>query len=49
MPGRASEGCIRLRDADIITLKEKYAYVGMPVIIKGENEGLLPFEARLEQ
>jgi hypothetical protein len=21
----------------------------MPVIIKGENEGLLPFEARLEQ
>ena len=49
VPGRASEGCIRLRDADIITLKEKYAYVGMPVIIKGENEGLLPFEARLEQ
>ena len=49
VPGRASEGCIRLRDADIITLKEKYAYVGMPVIIKAENEGLLPFEARLEQ
>ena len=49
VPGRASEGCIRLRDTDIITLKEKYAYVGMPVIIKGENEGLLPFEARLEQ
>ena len=49
VPGRASEGCIRLRDADIITLKEKYAYVGMPVIIKAENQGLLPFEARLEQ
>ena len=49
VPGRASEGCIRLRDADIITLKEKYAYVGMPVIIKAENDGLLPFEARLKE
>ena len=46
VPGRASEGCIRLRDADIITLKEKYAYVGMPVIIKAENEGLYPWEKK---
>lgn len=38
VPGRASEGCIRLRDADIIDLKEKYAYVGMPVIVKAEGE-----------
>ena len=44
VPGRASEGCIRLRDTDIITLKENYAYVGMPVIIKAENEGLYPWE-----
>ena len=44
VPGRASEGCIRLRDADIITLKENYAYVGMPVIIKAEDQGPLPFE-----
>ena len=44
VPGRASEGCIRLRDADIITLKEKYAYVGMPVIIKAEEQGNLSFE-----
>ncbi len=44
VPGRASEGCIRLLDKDIITLKENYARVGMPVIIKGEDEGLLPFE-----
>ena len=44
VPGRASEGCIRLLDEDIITVKEKYAYVGMPVIIKGENQGPLPFE-----
>lgn len=38
VPGRASEGCIRLRDSDIIDLKEKYAYVGMPVIVKAEGE-----------
>ncbi|MBR6431269.1 MAG: L,D-transpeptidase, partial [Muribaculaceae bacterium] len=44
VPGRASEGCIRLRDADIITLKENYAYVGMPVYIKAEGEGLYPWE-----
>lgn len=44
VPGRASEGCIRLRDTDIITLKENYAYVGMPVYIKAENQGLYPWE-----
>lgn len=44
VPGRASEGCIRLRDADIITLKQKYAYVGMPVYIKAEGQGLYPWE-----
>ena len=48
VPGRASEGCIRLRDEDIITLKEKYAYVGMPVIIKGENDGLYPWESHIK-
>ena len=44
VPGRDSEGCIRLKDADIITLKENYARVGMPVIIKAEEQGPLPFE-----
>ena len=44
VPGRDSEGCIRLLDKDIITLKEKYAKVGMKVIIKTEEQGLLPFE-----
>ena len=44
VPGRASEGCIRLLDKDIIQLKEKYARVGMPVIIKAEDQGPLPFE-----
>jgi len=46
VPGRASEGCIRLRDADIITLKENYARVGMPVIIKQEEQGLKSFEIK---
>lgn len=49
VPGRASEGCIRLLDADIITLKEKYAYVGMPVIIKAENEDLYPWEKNIQK
>lgn len=38
VPGRASEGCIRLLDKDIITLKEHFAYVGMPVTVQGENQ-----------
>ena len=46
VPGRASEGCIRLLDKDIITLKERYARVGMPVIVKGEDQGLFPFEKK---
>ena len=44
VPGRASEGCVRLLDKDIIQLKEKYAREGMPVIIKAEDQGPLPFE-----
>lgn len=47
VPGRASEGCIRLRDAEIIDLKENYAYVGMPVTIRPEGAAPLPFEQRL--
>ena len=46
VPGRASEGCIRLHDPDIITLKEQYARVGMPVIIKQEDQGLKSFEKK---
>lgn len=33
VPGRGSEGCIRLRDADLDELKNQYAFVGMKVII----------------
>lgn len=46
VPGRASEGCIRLRDKDIIDLKQRYAYVGMPVIILDEETSTLPFEEK---
>ncbi len=46
VPGRASEGCIRLLDEDIITLHDKYAYVGMNVIIKHEGEGLYNWEKK---
>lgn len=44
VPGRDSEGCIRLRDSDLLLFKDGYAYVGMPVIIKSEDEGPLSFE-----
>ena len=37
VPGRGSEGCIRLRDDDLDILKEKYAFVGMKVIILKDN------------
>ena len=37
VPGRGSEGCIRLRDDDLDILKENYAFVGMKVIILKDN------------
>ena len=47
VPGRASEGCIRLRDNDIITLKEHFAYVGMPVTVQAEDQDPSPWETRV--
>lgn len=44
VPGRASEGCIRLKDDDIRDLKENYARVGMKVYIKAETVGDHDFE-----
>lgn len=44
VPGRASEGCIRLHDADIVDLTEHYAFLGMKVVIKAEEMDDLPFE-----
>ena len=46
VPGRASEGCIRLLDTDIITLKEHFAYVGMPVTVQAEEQAPYPWEMR---
>ena len=46
VPGRASEGCIRLLDEDIIDLYKNYAFVGMKVVIKAEDVDDLPFEKR---
>ena len=44
VPGRYSRGCIRMHDADLIKFKEEYAFVGMKVFIKHEDEGLRRFE-----
>lgn len=46
VPGRASEGCIRLRDNDIKELRETYAFVGMKVYIKSEDCDDFPFEIK---
>lgn len=46
MPGRDSEGCIRLTDSGIDHFKQHYAFVGMKVVVKGEDEGRLPFETK---
>ena len=46
VPGRASEGCIRLKDTDIITLHDLFARVNMKVIIKDEKVDDLPFEIK---
>lgn len=49
VPGRDSEGCIRLRDADIKDLKERFVKVGMSVTIKGASQGKLDFEKEAER
>lgn len=49
VPGRDSEGCIRLRDADIITLHDNYIAVGTKVVVKPINKGKLPFELKAEK
>lgn len=46
VPGRASEGCIRLHNDDLDILKERYAFKDMKVFVKSEEEGLKPFETK---
>lgn len=41
---RASEGCIRVNSANIMTIFNNYAYEGMPVVVSGENAPLPPFK-----
>ena len=48
VPGRDSEGCIRLRDNDLLVYHDMFAEVGQPVIIKGIKEDKLPFEAKAQ-
>lgn len=48
VPGRDSEGCVRLRDADIITLKSKYARIGTKVIIRGKDVDKYDWEKEAE-
>lgn len=49
VPGRDSEGCIRLRDADIMTLHDKYAEIGTPVIVKGKDIDKYDWEKAAEE
>lgn len=49
MPGRDSEGCIRMRDNDLEHLHDNYVQIGTPVIIKAEQQGDLPFEAKAKK
>jgi len=38
VPGRGSEGCIRMRNEDLDELKTTYAFVGMKVVILKDND-----------
>lgn len=49
VPGRDSEGCIRMRNNDLNHFKNHFAYIGLPVIIKAEGEGLLSFETHAKR
>lgn len=48
VPGRDSEGCIRLRNNDLNQLR-KFAMVGTEVIIKPEEAGKLPYELEAQR
>ena len=37
VPGRGSEGCIRLLNGDLDELKDNYAFVGMTVIVEADR------------
>lgn len=49
VPGRDSEGCIRLRDADIVRLHDLYAQVGTNVYVKSIKQTKYPYETKAEK
>lgn len=49
VPGRDSEGCIRLRDEDIVYLYDLYSQEGTPVIIKNISDTKWNFEIRAQK
>lgn len=49
VPGRGSEGCIRLRDNDINALHDKYAVAPMDVYIKSCTADKLHYEVKAEK
>lgn len=49
VPGRDSEGCIRLRDEDIKDFKTRFAWVGATVVVKPYTQEKLPFEVKAEK
>lgn len=49
VPGMDSEGCIRLRDNDLLLLHRYYAKIGTKVCVKPYDMGKYPFEVRAEQ
>lgn len=49
VPGNDSEGCIRLRDADLRVFHNMFARVGTPVVIKAYTQGKFPFEKKAEK
>ena len=49
VPGRDSEGCIRLRDDDLLLLHDLYAQVGTPVVIKSITASRYEFETRAQE
>lgn len=46
VPGNDSEGCIRLRDADIKDLYTRFAQKGTKVVVKPYSQGRLDFEKK---
>lgn len=49
VPGRDSEGCIRLRDKDLLTLRNYFAMVGTKVVVKPYEESKYDFEQQAEE